>query len=103
MDLNYTQTFPLTHGLNFQLAVALFNALNSQTGYNYETRIGTLGFTNDKSIKQVPIPDSIPDSILKPLLSPNATFTRADWGVKAPYANTFYAPRRYQITARFQF
>ena len=103
IDLNYTQKIPLTHGLNFQVGVMVLNALNSQTGYNYETRIGTLGFTNDKSVAQVPIPDSIPDSVLKPLLTPNATFNRADWGVKAPYANSFYAPRRYQITARLQF
>jgi hypothetical protein len=103
LDLNYTQTFPLSRGMRFQVAVSAFNALNSQTGYNYETRIGTLGFTNDKSVKQVPIPDSISDAVLKPLLSPNATFVRSDWGVKAPYANSFYAPRRYQLTARFQF
>jgi hypothetical protein len=103
IDLNYTQKFPLPRGLNFQLGLMVLNALNSQTGYNYETRIGVLGFTNDKSVAQIPIPDSISDATLKPLLSPNATFVRSDWGVKAPFANNFFAPRRYQITARLQF
>jgi hypothetical protein len=103
IDLNYTQSFPLPRGFNLQLVAQIFNAMNRQDGYNYETRIGTLGFTNDKSVRQVAIPDSIPDSVLKPLLSPNAPFNRADWGVKAPYANSFFAPRRYQLTARLQF
>jgi hypothetical protein len=103
IDLNYTQTFPLPHGLNFQVGVIVLNALDSQTGYDYETRIGTLGFTNDKSVAQIPIPDSISDATLKPLLSPNATFVRSDWGVKAPQPRNFFAPRRYQITGRFRF
>jgi hypothetical protein len=103
VDLNYTQNFGLPRGLNLQLALDVFNLTNNQEGYNYETRIGVLGFTNDKTVKQIPIPDSISDAVLKPLLSPNATFVRSDWGVKAPYANSFYAPRRYQIAARLQF
>jgi hypothetical protein len=103
LDLNYTQNIPISHGLNFQLVADVFNVYNKQTPYNYETRVGTLGFTNDKSVSQVPIPVSIPDSVLKPLLSPNATFNRADWGVKSPYANSFYAPRVFQLTARIQF
>jgi hypothetical protein len=102
-DLNYTQDFPFMHGTAFQLQLAVINALNNQTGYDYETRIGTLGFTNDKNVKQIPIPESIPDSVLKPLLSPNAPFNRADWGVKAPQPKTFYPPRQFRITARFQF
>ncbi len=102
-DLNYTQDFPFVHSTSFQIQLAIINALNNQTGYDYETRIGALGFTNDKTLKQVPIPDSIPDSVLKPLLSPNAPFNRADWGVKAPQPKTFYPPRQYRLTARFQF
>jgi len=102
-DLNYTQNFPMRRGVNLQLALDIFNVTNNQEGYNYETRIGVLGFTNDPTVKQVPIPDSISDATLKPLLSPNAPFVRSAWGVKAPYANTFYAPRRYQIAVRAQF
>ncbi|MDQ6801125.1 MAG: Plug and carboxypeptidase regulatory-like domain-containing protein [Acidobacteriota bacterium] len=113
-DFNYTQNIRLPMGLNFQLAADVFNLLNRQTGYNFETRIGTgtsastssLGFINvvsNPSAKTVPIPDSISDAVLKPLLSPNATFNRADWAVRAPFAQSFYAPRRYQLTARIQF
>lgn len=102
-DLNYTQNFPMSRGVNLQLALDIFNVTNNQEGYNYETRIGVLGFTNDKSVAQVPIPNSISDATLKPLLSPNAPFVRSDWGVKAPFANSFYAPRRYQIAVRAQF
>lgn len=102
-DLNYTQNLPMPRGLNMQLELDVFNLTNNQAGYNYETRIGTLGFTNDKSVAQVPIPNSISDATLKPLLSPNAPFVRSDWGVKAPFANSFYAPRRYQLALRVQF
>jgi len=103
LDLNYTQNIPV-HGLNLQLALDVFNVTNNQEGYNYETRIGTLGFTNDKTVKQVPIPDSISDAVLKALLAPTAaTFNRADWGVKAPFAKSFYSPRRYQVAVRVQF
>jgi hypothetical protein len=103
LDLNLTKNVALPRGLNLQFALDVFNVTNNQVGYNYETRIGVLGFTNDKSVKQVPIPDSISDAVLKPLLSPNAPFVRSDWGVKAPYANSFYAPRRYQAAVRVQF
>jgi len=113
-DFNYTQNFRLPYGLNFQLAADVFNILNKQTGYNFETRIGTgtavsttsLGFVNvtsNPNVNTVPIPDTISDAVLKPLLSPNATFNRADWAVRAPFAQSFYAPRRFQITARVQF
>jgi hypothetical protein len=113
-DLSYTQNFGLPRGINLQFAFSMFNVLDSQTGYNYETRIGTgtaaslssLGFVNKTSnpnVPSVPIPDSISDAVLKPLLSPNATFNRADWAVRAPFAQSFYAPRRFQLTARVQF
>jgi hypothetical protein len=106
LDLNYTQSIPLTRGVNLQLVGNIFNVFNKQTGYNFEDRIGTLGFVNvtqNPNAKTVPIPDSIPDSTLKPLLSPNAPFNRADWAVAAPFASTFYAPRQFQIAARIQF
>jgi hypothetical protein len=113
-DLNYTQNVPLTRGINLQFAVDVFNLLDSQTGYNYETRIGTgtavsrtsLGFVNvttNPNTPTVPIPDSIADDTLKKILSPNAPFNRADWAVRAPFAQSFYAPRRFQLTARVQF
>lgn len=114
VDLNYTQNFPLGRGLNFQLAADVLNLFDKQTGYNYETRIGTgtaasrtsLGFVNisqNTTTATVPIPDNISDAVLKPLLSPNAAFNRADWAVREPFAQSFYAPRRFQVTARFQF
>jgi Carboxypeptidase regulatory-like domain/TonB-dependent Receptor Plug Domain len=114
LDLNYTQNFPLPRGLNVQLAVDMFNAFDRQTGYNYETRIGTgtaasrtsLGFVNvaaNPNVATVPIPTSISDTVLKNLLSPNATFNRADWAVRAPFPQSFHQPRRFQITARVQF
>jgi hypothetical protein len=102
-DLDYTQNFPAYRGVNMQLAFDIFNVTNNQAGYNYETRIGTLGFTNDPSVKQVPIPNSISDATLKALLSPNAPFVRSAWGVKAPFANSFYNPRRFQVAVRAQF
>jgi hypothetical protein len=113
-DFNYTQNIPMPRGLNFQIAADVFNVLNRQTGFNYETRIGTgtavsrtsLGFVNvaaNPNVNTVPIPDSISDAVLKPLLSPNATFNRADWAVRAPFAQSNYAPRRFQLTARIQF
>jgi hypothetical protein len=103
LDTNYTQNFPAPRGLNVQLELDVFNLTNNQQGYNFESRIGTLGFTNDKTVAQIPIPNSISDATLKPLLSPNAPFVRSDWGVKAPFAKSFYAPRRYQLALRVQF
>jgi Carboxypeptidase regulatory-like domain/TonB-dependent Receptor Plug Domain len=113
-DWNYTQNIPLTHGLNLQLAADVFNVFNRQTGYNYETRIGTstaasttsLGFVNVKNnpnTPTVPIPTSISDDVLAKLLAPNGGFNRADWAVRAPFPQSFYAPRRFQLTARLQF
>jgi hypothetical protein len=106
LDLKYTQNFPLPHGLNFQVSADVFNVLNKQTGYNYETRVGTLGIfrRSATSLPLIDVPNSISDSVLKAQVDPTATtFNRADWGVREPYANSFYRPRRYQLTARFQF
>jgi hypothetical protein len=114
LDLNYVQTIPMIRGLNLQLAAAVFNVFNRQTGYNYETRIGTgatggsstLGFINvtqNPGTPTVPIPTSISDTVLKPILSPTAPFNRADWAVRAPFPESYYAPRRFQLTARIQF
>ena len=114
LDMNYTQNFPVTRGINLQLAADIFNLFDSQTGYNYETRIGTstaaslnaLGFVNitqNPSTPTVPIPSAISDAVLGALLTPKATFNRADWAVRAPFPQSFYAPRRFQLTARVQF
>ena len=97
VDLNYTQNFPLVRGLNVQLAFDMFNVTNNQAGYNYETRIGVLGFTTRTDIATVPIPTSIPQSVLTNLkVDPAAR-------VRAPFPNSFYAPRRYQVALRVQF
>lgn len=107
LDLNYTQNFPLRRGVNFQLAADIFNVYNKQTGYNYETRIGVLKIVDlrtNPSAKTVPIPTSISDTVLKAQVAPNdPNFNRSNYGVNAPYANSFYAPRRFQISARVQF
>jgi len=115
-DWNYTQNFPLPRGINLQFAADVFNVFNRQTGYNYETRIGTsavgsrsaLGFVNirtDTTTATVPIPVSITDDQVAKIVMPNniAGFNRADWAVRAPFAQSNYAPRRFQITARIQF
>ncbi|HEX9162173.1 MAG TPA: carboxypeptidase regulatory-like domain-containing protein [Thermoanaerobaculia bacterium] len=96
LDLNYTQNFPLRGTLNLQLALDIFNVTNNQAGYNYETRIGTLGFTTDPTVKSVPLPASISPADLPKGTDPTVR-------VKAPFPNSFYAPRRYQIAARVQF
>jgi hypothetical protein len=83
MDLNYTQNIPLPRGLNFQLALDVFNVFNKQTGYNYENRVGTLGKCNTN--------DCIDTGIA------------AQPSVNAPFPRSFYAPRRYQLAARVQF
>lgn len=119
MDLNYTQSIPLTRGINLQLVANVFNVFNRQTGYNFEDRVGfavaspsstALNFVNVKqnpSANVVPIPSSIPDSELKKIVNPsndpNFVFNRADYAVNAPFASTFFAPRSFQLAARIQF
>lgn len=83
-DVNYTQNFPFSRGMNVQLLLDVFNITNNQTGYSYEARIGTLGKCTGTG----------------PCI---ATGIAAQPLVKAPNANLFYAPRRYQIAARVQF
>jgi Carboxypeptidase regulatory-like domain len=97
VDLKYTQGFPAFRRASFQLILDVFNVFDKQTGYNYETRIGTLGFTTRTDVPTVDIPESIPASVLAALnLAPGAK-------LNAPYPNSFYAPRRYQVMARIQF
>ena len=114
LDLKYTQNIGLPRGLTLQLIADVFNVFDKQTGYNYETRIGTLGlkqiggtppagglYTGDT----VEIPETISDAALRTQLgiAAGAPFNRANYAVAAPYANTFYAPRRYQFMVRVQF
>lgn len=82
LDWNYTQNFPIPRG-NLQLLVDMFNVFDRQTGYNYETRVGTLGKCNTAKCIDTGI--------------------AAQPSVNAPYPNTFYAPRRFQVAARLQF
>jgi len=97
LDVKYTQNIALIRGTTLQLILDVFNLYDKQTGYNYETRVGTLGFTTRTDVPTVDIPSSIPASVLAALnLAPGAR-------VNAPYPNSFYAPRRYQIMARVQF
>ncbi|HKB78551.1 MAG TPA: hypothetical protein VKH35_02430, partial [Thermoanaerobaculia bacterium] len=98
VDLDYTQNFRLPRGMNVQLAFDVFNLLNRQTPYNFEERVQTLGFTTRTDTPTVPIPASIPDSALAKL-----GIDRNTYAVNAPYANSFLAPRRFQIAARLQF
>lgn len=44
VDLNYTQNVEVIAGHNIQVRIDLYNALNSQTGYNIESRIHSAGF-----------------------------------------------------------
>ena len=96
-DLKYTQDIPFFGPVNLQLVADIFNIYDKQTGFNYETRIGVLGFTTRTDVPTVDIPSSIPASVLANLnLAPGAR-------INAPYPNSFYAPRRYQLMLRVLF
>ena len=97
LDFNYTQGIGLIRGTSLQLVVDVFNVYDKQTGYNYENRIGTLGFTTRTDVPTIDIPSSIPASVLAGLnLAPGAR-------INAPYATSFFAPRRFQVMARLKF
>lgn len=49
MDLNYTQDIKVLDGYNIELSANLFNALNSQTGYNIQNKVNSLGFGDPRS------------------------------------------------------
>ena len=93
VDLNYTQNFGLPAGFNLQLVVDLFNLYDNQTGYNYETRVGTLGFR----------PASDPNTIDVPSTIPLPANVARDSKIRAPFAKSFYDPRRFQVALRLQF
>ncbi len=96
LDMNYTQNIGLPRGLSLQLVADMFNVFDNQEGYNYETRIGTLGLTTRTDVPTVERPASIPASVLPAGTDPNAR-------VNAPFAKSFYAPRRYQLALRVKF
>ena len=113
IDLDYIQTIGLYRGFNVQVAVDVFNVLNRQTGYNFADRVSSdLGIvcvqtssvcTQVFSGATVPIPASIPDSILKTQVKGGSDFSRSQYAVLAPFPTTFLNPRRFQVTARIQF
>ena len=116
VDLKYTQGIQLFRGINLQLIADVFNVYDKQTGYNYETRIlsglglrkiaGTpVGTTALYTGPTVAIPGSISDAVLRTQLGipAGASFDRNEYAVVAPFANSHYAPRRYQLMARIQF
>ena len=49
MDLKYLQNFRLDRLRTAQIDVDLFNVFNSQTGYNFESRVHNAGFGNPQS------------------------------------------------------
>jgi hypothetical protein len=96
IDFNYTQNLGLIRGLNLQLALDVFNVTDNQVGYNYETRVGSL-LTTRTDVETIDFPASIyPELLQKNGLNPNAR-------IQAPFAKSFYAPRRYQVAVRLQF
>ena len=108
LDLKYTQDIASFRGTTLQLIADVFNVFDKQTGYDYETRIGTLGikringdgaYTGDT----LPVPDSISDATLRTFLGNPGDYNRANYGVAVPTPNRFYAPRRYQFMVRFLF
>jgi hypothetical protein len=115
LDLKYTQDVFTFGGATLQVIADVFNVLDKQTGYNYETRVLSLGLRQIAGTPApgrtlydgdtIPIPNSIGDAALRTQLQipASATFNRAEWGVVAPTPNSFYAPRRFQIMARVQF
>jgi hypothetical protein len=96
IDFNYTQNIGLIRGLNLQLALDVFNVTDNQVGYNYETRVGSL-LTTRTDVETIDFPASIYPALLQANgLNPNAR-------IQAPFAKSFYAPRRYQVAVRLQF
>jgi hypothetical protein len=83
VDFNYTQNLGIPWGMNLQFVVDMFNALNQQTGYNYENRLGTLGSCNTSNCLDTGFSEQP--------------------SVNAPFARNFYGPRRYQAAIRLQF
>jgi hypothetical protein len=87
-DLNYTQSFGPMHGVDLQLVIDWFNVMNHQQGYDYESRVGTIG-TCDPT---------------KSATCYYTGLTGAQAYLKsAPAPTRFFAPRRFQVAARLLF
>jgi hypothetical protein len=90
MDLNYTQNFALPWGgLNLQFLVDVFNVYDKQTGYDFETRVGTIGT----------------QALTDGQCTGFSTGLDGELGClkRAPYAKSFFDPRRFQLALRLQF
>ena len=97
LDVKYTQNLFDLRGARLQVIADIFNVFDKQTGFDYETRVGTLGFTTRTDVPVVDLPESITPQLLQSLnINPNSK-------INAPYPTRFYAPRRYQVMARVQF
>jgi Carboxypeptidase regulatory-like domain len=115
LDLKYTQNIATFRSTNLQLIADIFNVFDKQTGFDFETRVGTLGIKqiNGTTPNNTPlytgntveIPETISDATLRTFLGIPAdqTFVRSNYAVAAPTPNRFYAPRRYQFMVRVQF
>ena len=91
-DVNYTQNIPIGGNFNVQIVADIYNVLDRQTGYNFETRVGTLGLTNRTDVPTIEVPSTIP-------LTP----AQAGFRLNAPFARQFIDPRRFQVAVRLQF
>lgn len=88
LDLNYTQNIPMGRGLNLQLLADIFNVYDNQSGYNFETRVGTLGACTQANQA---IGNCIQTGLTgQPLVNP-------------PTANSHFFPREFQLAAKVQF
>ena len=74
------------------------NALNSQTGYNFETRVGSLGGTCVPTTVDPATKTPCPAGYFATGLEGKLAFIG-----KAPFAKTFYDPRRFQVALHVQF
>ncbi|HYC90439.1 MAG TPA: TonB-dependent receptor [Thermoanaerobaculia bacterium] len=92
VDLSYTQNVPIPWGgLNLQLVLDVFNVYDKQTGYNYETRVGSLGVKAREANGQCL---GFEPGDVAPALSCLQ---------RAPFAKSFYDPRTIQLAARINF
>ncbi len=97
LDLKYTQNIPIFKSVNLVLIADMFNVYNKQTGYNYETRVGSLGTCTPTTIDPA-TKAPCPANYFTTGLSGSLAYLKA-----APFAKSFYDPRRYQLTAKISF
>jgi len=97
LDLKYTQVIPLIHSFNLQLIGDVYNVYNKQTGYNYETRVGSLGTCTPTTVDPA-TKAPCPAGYFTTGLSGSLAYLKS-----APFAKSSYDPRRYQLTAKISF